>query len=642
MLVEIEAVCPSCQKAGPIRVSSDANRTTGTFCASCNVVIITMTQDDGHVLLFAGENAEKTGLAFLHPKIGDAGPDGGFAVILPPERFGLRNADYGKPPKPHGLSDAEFNAQMIALMGPDMLFRPDGSARPERDIVRKIGFRGLWVTQLGHEIQQRVCGVPAMTFPPKIFLSYRWQDEARNAWVADLAAELQARGYAVMFDRDLPQTDDPNVPQIVSRVAECRYFLAIVDPGYLARIGSGLRMEDGWVYDEHQTALSFSNAGLVRVLGFLREGDGGGESFKTATPGRMGNLLDVRTPERLASILNQIFPRLDTKLEPAAAEEARAAICLSHEAFVRGDIEQAVLAAQTAAGALPQSPDGALQLIRIAHHAGIPRLGLAAAKEALQHHPSNIELLIEAASFAVAAGAPKAAAEFAARALEQDIREQTVLAEAHGAMGWALDEMDRVDAALGHARSAVRLNPEHPTMRTNLGYIQRRLGDPAAAVETFRDGHKRFPDDLLLLENFAGALVEAGQWDDAEVIIMRLHQKGGRDEVVGALARAVMRGRETGEVPNPSKGAVPDFGPDRMSCEACGTSVGCTADQREFCAGCGTPGGGSGTSCGYCGYEGWMTAFTREDPANARCPFCRNGALSMIRHGQDISLSSHG
>ena len=616
---------------GPIRVSSDTGNFSATHCASCGAQILTTTEADGHVALRAGD---RQGEAFLHADKTTPDAEGSMTVVLPPQKFGLRNPHYANAPQPAGVSDADFDAMMGTggvPLSTDLLFRPDGTRRPDQDISAHIGKRGLWQCHLAHEIALRLAGPPPMTMPPKIFLSYRWQDEGRNAWVADLASTLKARGYDVMFDRDLPQTGRPNVPQIVSRVAECRYFLAVVDPGYLARIGDAERMEDGWVFDEFQAAVRMSNAGMIRLLGFLREGEGAGRNFRLAGPGVMGNMVDVRGPQRLAAILDQVFPPIEDVTGTDCGEEARAALDRSHAAFVTGDIRTAVAEARKIAEIVPTSPDGYFQMIRIAHRTGDQALGFDAAMQAVRLLPTHVEVLLEVATFSVSTGRREDAARHAALVFDQKVEDEGILGEAHAIMAWALDEYDRPDVALGHARSAVRLCPDNSVYVTNLGFMLRRLGDPVSAARVLSDGMRQFPEDMALMENYASAVTEAGLWDPAESLIMLFYNRGGSEAVAAGLARAVKEGRETGKLPVMFTPAVPPPGDGPLiGCDACGATVRSASASGVFCAACGTPAAKAGDPCTICGDEGWMMPMPADVPGRVRCPFCRDGGMQFV------------
>jgi hypothetical protein len=164
--------------------------------------------------------------------------------------------------------------------------RPDGSPRTPAEVARQLGWRTVWIAQLNLAIQQRLAGPPPITAPPTVFVSYRWGSTEENAWVAALAVELKRRGYPVIFDQDQPQGDNVDVPGMVSRLAECRYVLCVIDPGYLERLGHepGSSTKDGWVFDEVNTASAFSNAGRLALIGLLRDGDQLPQAFSFMGP----------------------------------------------------------------------------------------------------------------------------------------------------------------------------------------------------------------------------------------------------------------------------------------------------------------------------------------------------------------------
>ena len=110
-------------------------------------------------------------------------------------------------------------------------------------MARQLGWRTVWIAQLNLAIQQRLAGPPPITAPPTVFVSYRWGSTEENAWVAALAVELKRRGYPVIFDQDQPQGDNVDVPGMVSRLAECRYVLCVIDPGYVERLAA---VDRGW------------------------------------------------------------------------------------------------------------------------------------------------------------------------------------------------------------------------------------------------------------------------------------------------------------------------------------------------------------------------------------------------------------
>jgi len=199
-------------------------------------------------------------------------------------------------------------------------------------------------------------------------VSYRWGSTEENAWVAALAVELKRRGYPVIFDQDQPQGDNVDVPGMVSRLAECRYVLCVIDPGYVERLGHepGSSTKDGWVFDEVNTASAFSNAGRLALIGLLRDGDQLPQGFSFMGPNQRGNSVDVRGSNRLAAFLNDVLPELPGEHDTATVAAARAALADSHAAYLAGDPERAFAEAARVTALLPDAPDGYAQTIRLA------------------------------------------------------------------------------------------------------------------------------------------------------------------------------------------------------------------------------------------------------------------------------------
>jgi hypothetical protein len=136
---------------------------------------------------------------------------------------------------PPGISDEDLAKDYIVDL--DRFLRyPDGTKRDPKEAAKLVGWRAVWVAQLTEAIRERLAGPPPLTYPPAIFISYRWATNEENQWVAELAAELRARGYPVMFDREMP--GELNVPRLVSRIADARVFIC--------SLGSGICGKNRW------------------------------------------------------------------------------------------------------------------------------------------------------------------------------------------------------------------------------------------------------------------------------------------------------------------------------------------------------------------------------------------------------------
>ena len=630
VLETIAIDCPVCGRPTDLSISrpdaSDAEPTSfaTTRCRSCHAPFITLTQLDGRIFILDAsappDPADPRGptvLAELAPP-----PTRSGYRVTPPERLDLFSRGRPQPPRV-GLSDADLHGgHAVSLSG--LLHHPDGSPRVPADAARVVGWRSVWVAQLNEAIEDRLAAPPPLSFPPTIFISYRWGTDAENVWVATLARELKSRGYPVTFDRDEP--GEVNVPELVSRVADCRYFVAILDPGYGARIGeddSG-RVQDGWVFDEFNTAARLSNAGQLRILGFFRNGRLLPRGFRWPEDGTPGNTVDVSTPDRLALVLDDVFPRVEGPDE-ATALRARSLLGQSHAHVLQGNFQEGYDCAAQLTALLPGVVDGPAQQIRVALAAGSAQIALDSAEAALTLAPRAQELLLVAGTSAGDTGDHLRAVRYLSLFLERS--DGTTSAEdaiAHQALGSALDELGQVDAAVAHVELARRANPRNPRTLQTLAYILRRADRADEAAACYRDAFTESPDASLLVM-LAATEVERGAFESAAAIAAQLdaHQPG---------STAVEQLREVLRVSTPD--APPAFiervvpaGRNLVSCDACAASLRVSDDEPvSLCARCGASQDDATGLCPCCGSDGRAYPTL---PVPVLCPFCRHGSLTL-------------
>ncbi len=106
---------------------------------------------------------------------------------------------------------------------------------------------------------------PFVGYPPRVFVSYRWEDARIKERAKAVAEYLESRGYDVFLDQsDLDEDATiPDIASFVSNIANCSFFLIVSTPGYLESI-SGRRAT--WVYDEYKYAVSLASAGMLQML----------------------------------------------------------------------------------------------------------------------------------------------------------------------------------------------------------------------------------------------------------------------------------------------------------------------------------------------------------------------------------------
>ena len=74
-------------------------------------------------------------------------------------------------------------------------------------------------------------------YPPKVFISYRWEDESTMVWARQLARYLRQRGFHPYLDQEHQQNigaDGIGIGKYVARIVNSNIILVVVTPAYLA------------------------------------------------------------------------------------------------------------------------------------------------------------------------------------------------------------------------------------------------------------------------------------------------------------------------------------------------------------------------------------------------------------------------
>lgn len=625
-------ICPHCGAETVISVSSgdgkDSHVATSS-CRACRQLIMTVTLPDGQVAMFnEGELAPLISADPANEAAAIRNPRRRHRV-LPPQKLGV--FDRGRPVQaPVGVSDETIAAGEEVVGISQLLWRPDGTRRPAKDAARTFGWRAVWLAELGHNLQLRFSRPPPFSEPESVFLSYRWGNEAQNHWVAELAETLAKRHYRVSLDRLVPP-EEVDVPEFVSSIVDCRYFLAIIDPGYVKRLGTpdDKKIQDGWVFDEVQTAFHAENQGLIRVVGLLREGSALPSEFRFPGPGQPGNTIDVRGPQLLAEFLDDVFPQREPISSLAQAEAAYQA---SLAAFDRINYEEAFEHASTVVDCAPDIIDGYAQQVRICLAVNDSETGLTVALAALRRFPEFYELQLAAAMFAVETKDPAAATRHAARALEAPGVPSEERAKAHAVLGTALDDFDQVDPALAHLTLAMKVYGRAPSLLQTAGYIRRRKGEPDAAARLFSEALQSDPQSAPLHENVVLALIEAGRPAEARAALSELIKANPDHPAAATFSNAITQSAARKEKISLLPRVSARTGTLRITCSDCQADL--VVDEGEsLCAGCGCPRAPKVNRCSFCEADG-IVPILPAGIAAVLCPFCRTGSLSATPLGE--------
>lgn len=351
-------------------------------------------------------------------------------------------------------------------------------------------------------------------------------------------------------------------------------------------------------------------------------------SSSLMVPGVPGNVIHVRAGHTLELVLDDVFPPIDNGSDQDTAERARALLMRSHQLLCGGDMHGAFDCAQALTDLLPGVVDGPAQKIRATLQADWAEPGLAAAREALALAPKSAELHYVAGIFANAAREPQEAAQYLGLFLEQgDDRGETERANAHLALGSALDDLDQVFAGLAHVEIARSMGGDHAELLNTLGYLLRRAGQPERAAEAFHTGLQVDPAHPSLLINHAAALIEAARYDQATEAIAALEvhdptapQLAGLRDLLAELAAQGGQGARVALMDLP-----PWRAPEQIvECSSCAAWIPMQA-REMLCGRCGSVLSAPGL-CPCCRSDGRVVLIPGLETL---CPYCRSGHLTV-------------
>jgi tetratricopeptide (TPR) repeat protein len=487
-----------------------------------------------------------------------------------------------------------------------ILYRPDGTRRPDAEIVREQGNIGLRIALLDDAMHQRsVSGETCVIYPLRLFLSYKWGTEAENQWVATLAGKLSERGWDVIFDRYRDETVDRSVESFVSRIATCRVFLAVATPEYVAH---GIYpSQPSWVFDEYQVAM-ITETGMYCIAlapeGKLLAPEGKDEIFRrsdTVDPAQFGipaiiiqenknpnfdEIYAIPSDEDLDDFLDKHFaydgPRLDNK------EKSRIVKTLEEIQSNGQETEAAVNHLREMLAQYPFVFDAWRELVLKLTKAGRLSEAVDALETGIQHvHPWDQRLMLERErvdllnQFGRTVDAVKAALQI----LETRPRDWV----AHFYTGNRLDNCNELWAAINHL--LITCNNEHAAAEAfnTLGVVYLGLGFLLRARQSFEGALQR------------------------DVTLERAKRNLAR--TWGAQAPHVLAN------------TIQIMGPG-LGCTDCPAMYPTTKDLPVVCPACGGRRPAS-AKCPYCTHDAFVF-WTDElgKLASVHCPTCRIGSLT--------------
>jgi tetratricopeptide (TPR) repeat protein len=481
---------------------------------------------------------------------------------------------------------------MLTTTGRANLYRSDGSRRLDAEVIAEAGNIGLRLALLDEEMHRRANPAEADTlYPPRLFLSYKWGSAAENAWVRGLADRLTKRGWEVVFDQWRDETRDRTVEEFVSRLANCRVFVAVLSPAYVA--SAFAPSHPTWVFDELQCALVARN--FKRLIGIVPPGE-----LATARGAPAPETIEIpKVPAIVIQAMQEpefdevqavhddddLQRFLDTSVTYTGPRLAEAERSWIGERFARGSDEASL---REVIKRYPFVSGAWRRLIVLLRDRGELQAALDATRQALALLPEaeRLPFLHEHIELLKRSGDRVGAAQAATQLIEQRPRDWV----AHFHLGDLLDDANEWWAARNHLLLACRSAGSEAAPYNTLGVVYMALGLLMRASETL--------EHALRLDAAFGPA--------------RRNLERVRAE------RAAAAQADVSEVSGPLPG-----------CSNCDAIFVPHPGRPFFCAACGASKAGSAAPCELCASSGVSPIIrTGRDCLPTRCPICRTGTIT--------------
>jgi hypothetical protein len=111
-------------------------------------------------------------------------------------------------------------------------FTKDGDVLTYKEALKEHGDRVTWFVALWGEVVEKAKERRPPPFPPRVFISYRWNGEAFASWVESLSKELKRLKYAVYLDQWSTIEDPLDAPKFISGLVHCHYIIVVITEEY--------------------------------------------------------------------------------------------------------------------------------------------------------------------------------------------------------------------------------------------------------------------------------------------------------------------------------------------------------------------------------------------------------------------------
>jgi hypothetical protein len=502
---------------------------------------------------------------------------------------------------------------------------------------------GLTRAALNSGVRDREAVFRSAGYPPKVFISYRWESTEIKNWVAELARYIEHRGFHVFLDQDVDalQDNDPiEIGRYISVLVDCAIIVCILTPQYVAGLNSR-----AWLTEERQLMNLMGRRGAM-VVRVLRDGEepvptgssfslddiSGGVAIEIPVPDHRGFGVDMRgSAARQFSLLDRFFSYQGPTLPPEEDQPFREWLENVAQALGSDDVGAAMHAADRGAR-YGVTTEYRRLLAHLAHSKRDDDSAAEHAQQALDDGNASAETLIDLSLLLNELGRPRVALHGLSRLPWWLGEEWSWMV--HSLQGSILDDLSSYVASLAHLQYALALTAEglvepRPTprqvavLRNTLGYVLLfRFGAPQEARPHLEAAWEAEPV-VRTGVNLLRCLTALGDYRTAKrlwrVVRSRMtaHDRERRSDIPARLAARTLG------APAPAI-ALPGADPDCWECPRCAQQL-VMPDAAFLCVGCGTA--FLGTSCPCCGGNVFAGAGrdTRAGEIPPKCPICNVG-----------------
>jgi len=493
----------------------------------------------------------------------------------------------------------------------DLLRQPDGKRLSIREALGLFGYRAVWIAALNGHVKDISRKPKLHGYPPRIFISYKWQDDAHGRWVRSVTDAFRDIGYEVLLDQyDCTVKDHMDVPRYVSLVAESHYIVMIVTAEYL-EMGT-------WVFDESNMAANLSEQGITRNIALVRDVPSNMPNPAATLIGRFGcDPTDLHFMGSISdpySFIQRTFPIDGPRYD---AEQKRRLMALRDESAALLDSGQF----RTAAEMIDASPDLAesievrtLIALIYAKASENKQPALDTARALIDSHAINSFTRLQLAEVFRCCGQHREALQ----AVSPLRGKNQFASNAAYFYGNLLDDLGAYEAALNHLEYCRLMLGDQPHLLNDLGVVHKNNSDLRQAERCFRRALELLPDDLNAQANLAAVLMDMHRDVEANEIVAR-----GRARFTN-FAESVKAQRSKAERDLGKRPSADRIG---YICGRCRSSFQIASYRQRLCGDCGVVYDAGQPHCPCCGSDGFVPVEV-SDEIRVRCPVCCIGNIT--------------